>query len=110
MNLLALFRGGKKKEETNLQTNNDELKEPKVEMPLEETEDEIPNEEQGVLDEEKKLVWKAINFSYHTYKRRGYNAEALKMEKLMKKYFADYKDVDEKFAGMYRPELTETNS
>lgn len=52
---------------------------------------------------EKKLVWKAICYSYHTHKRRGDVAEAKKMEDLMIKYFSDYKDVDEKFYGMIRP-------
>lgn len=55
--------------------------------------------------EEKKLVWKAICYSYHTYKRRCQNDEASKMESLMRKYFADYCDVDEHFSGMIKPDI-----
>lgn len=52
---------------------------------------------------EKKLIWKALNYSFHVYSKRGKVAEAIEMSDMLKKYFPNFEDVAEDFDGMIQP-------
>jgi len=54
---------------------------------------------------EKKLIWKALNYSFHKYASRGQVVEAIEMSDMLKKYFPGFVDVDEDFKGMIRPKF-----
>jgi hypothetical protein len=52
---------------------------------------------------EKKLVWKALNYSFHVYAKRGKVMESIEMSEMLKKYFDGFEDVNEEFKGMIMP-------